>query len=53
MCPSGEKDRKKMSRVLYVSAVRTLILVMIYTRPEIAHAVGVVSGYMANFSREH
>nr|GEU94998.1 hypothetical protein [Tanacetum cinerariifolium] len=44
MSPSNEKERMKMSRVLYTSAVGSLMFTMIYTRPDIAHAVGV--GYV-------
>nr|GEU62814.1 reverse transcriptase domain-containing protein [Tanacetum cinerariifolium] len=48
-----EKERMEMSRVPYASAMGSLMLAMIYTRPDIAHAVGVVSRYMAKPSREH
>nr|GEV70797.1 Gag-Pol polyprotein [Tanacetum cinerariifolium] len=47
MSPSSEKEMMEMSRVLYASAVGSVIFAMICTRPEIAHAVGVVSRYMA------
>ena len=42
-----------MSRVLYASAVGSLMYAMICTRPDIAQAVGVVSRFMAIPSREH
>ncbi|GJU60716.1 hypothetical protein Tco_1238482 [Tanacetum coccineum] len=42
-----------MSRVTYASAVGSLMFAMVYTRPDIAHAVGVVSRYMAEHGREH
>ena len=42
-----------MSRVPYASAVRSLMFVMICTRPNIAQAIRVVSRYMANPGREH
>ncbi|GJX41309.1 gag-pol polyprotein, partial [Tanacetum coccineum] len=53
MSPSSEKERMEMSRVPYASAVGSLMFAMIYTRPDIAHTVGVVSRYMAEPSREH
>ncbi|GJY89529.1 retrovirus-related pol polyprotein from transposon TNT 1-94 [Tanacetum coccineum] len=53
MSPRSEKERIKMSRVPYTSAVRSLMFVMICTRPDIAHAVGVVIRYMAEPGREH
>ncbi|GKD42331.1 hypothetical protein Tco_1266976, partial [Tanacetum coccineum] len=51
--PSSEKERMKISQVLYASAVGSLMFAMIYARPDIAHAVGVVSRYMAKPGREH
>ncbi|KAH9779098.1 Integrase catalytic domain-containing protein [Citrus sinensis] len=53
MCPSNEAERKEMSRVPYASTVRSLMLTMICTRPDIAQAVGAVSRYMANPGGEH
>ncbi|GAA0185894.1 hypothetical protein LIER_33182 [Lithospermum erythrorhizon] len=37
----------------YASAVGSLMYAMVCTRPDIAHAVGVVSRYMSNPGREH
>jgi hypothetical protein len=42
-----------MSRVPYANAVGCLMYVMVCTRPDISHAVGVVSRYMENPGREH
>ena len=42
-----------MSKVPYASAVGILMYAMVYTRPNIAHAVGVISRYMNNPGREH
>ena len=42
-----------MALVPYASAVCTLMHAMVCTRPDIAHAVGVVSRYMANPGKEH
>ncbi|GJU58411.1 gag-pol polyprotein [Tanacetum coccineum] len=53
MSPSSEKERMKMSRVPYASAVGSLMFAMICTRPDITHAMGVVSRYMAEPGREH
>ncbi|GJU06710.1 retrovirus-related pol polyprotein from transposon TNT 1-94 [Tanacetum coccineum] len=51
--PCSEKERMEMSRVPYASAMGSLIFAMICTRPDIAHAVGVVSRYMAKPGRQH
>ncbi|GJX23727.1 retrovirus-related pol polyprotein from transposon TNT 1-94 [Tanacetum coccineum] len=53
MSPSSEKERMEMSRVPYASAVGSLMFAMICTRPDITHAVGVVSRYMAEPGRGH
>ncbi|GJZ10491.1 retrovirus-related pol polyprotein from transposon TNT 1-94 [Tanacetum coccineum] len=53
MSPSSEKERMEMSRVPYALAVGSLMFAMICTRPDIAHAVEVVSRYMAKPGREH
>jgi hypothetical protein len=42
-----------MSRVPYSSTVGSLMYVMVCTRPDIAHAVGVVRRYMNNPGKEH
>ena len=42
-----------MSRVPYSSSVGILMYVMVCTRPDIAHAVGVVIRYMNNPGKEH
>jgi hypothetical protein len=42
-----------MSRVPYSSSVGILMYAMVCTRPDITHAVGVVSKYMNNPDKEH
>uniref|UniRef100_A0A3Q7HPN3 Reverse transcriptase Ty1/copia-type domain-containing protein n=1 Tax=Solanum lycopersicum TaxID=4081 RepID=A0A3Q7HPN3_SOLLC len=46
-------ERDHMALVPYASAVGSLMYAMVCTRPNIAHAVGVVSRYMANPGKEH
>jgi ATP-binding cassette subfamily B (MDR/TAP) protein 1 len=52
---SPKKDEEKwyMSRVPYASAVENLIYAMVCTRPDIAHAVGVVSQFESKPGKEH
>ena len=52
-CPTSEKDMKKMSKVPYASVFGSLMYAMVYTRPNIAHAVGVVSRFLTNLGNEH
>ncbi|KAJ0726248.1 putative RNA-directed DNA polymerase [Helianthus annuus] len=52
-CPRTEEEKADMARVPYASAVGSLMYAMVCTRPDIAHAVGVVSRFMSNPGREH
>jgi hypothetical protein len=53
MCPKTQEDIEYMSKVPYSSTVGSLMYAMVCTRPDIAHAVGVVSRYMNNPGKEH
>ncbi|KAH9290734.1 hypothetical protein KI387_034851, partial [Taxus chinensis] len=52
-CPKIEQERNQMSKVPYSSAVGSLMYAMVCTRPDIAHAVGAVSRFMSDPSRDH
>lgn len=52
-CPSTEDEKKEMDKVPYASAVGSLMYAMVCTRPDISHAVGVVSRFLSNPGREH
>ncbi|KAD6119896.1 hypothetical protein E3N88_11167 [Mikania micrantha] len=52
-CPSSEKEIEEMDRVPYASAVGSLMYAMVCTRPDIAHAVGVVSRFLSNPGKNH
>ena len=52
-CPSSNKEKENMASIPYSSAVGSLMYVMVCTRPDIAYAVGVVSRFMVNPSKEH
>ncbi|MCF8701909.1 Ty1/Copia family ribonuclease HI [Corynebacterium sp. MC-10] len=53
MCPSTDKEKEEMVRIPYASAVGCLMYVMVCTRPDIAHSVGVVSRFLSNPGKEH
>ncbi|KAL9266853.1 Retrovirus-related Pol polyprotein from transposon TNT 1-94-like protein, partial [Drosera capensis] len=53
ICPSTEKEKDEMSSVPYSSAVGSLMYAMVCTRPDIAHAVGVVSRFLSNPGKQH
>ena len=52
-CPKTQEEEEDMSRVPYASAVGSLMYTMVCTRPNIAHAVGVLSRFMSNLGKEH
>ncbi|KAH7849584.1 hypothetical protein Vadar_019987 [Vaccinium darrowii] len=53
MSPSSEDEIKRMEEVPYANAVGCLMYLMVCTRPDISHAISVVSRYMANPGKEH
>ena len=42
-CPKSPSEVEDMSRVPYASKIGSLMYAMVYTRPKIAQAVGVLS----------
>jgi hypothetical protein len=53
LCPSNDEEKEYMSHVPYANAVGILMCVMVSTRPDISHAVGIVIRYMENPCKEH
>jgi hypothetical protein len=53
LCPESDDDIEYMSRVLYSSAIGSLMYVMVCSRPDLSHALSVVSRFMANPGKEH
>ena len=51
--PKTEQEQAYMSKVPYASAIGSLMYAMVCTRPDIAHAMGVVSRYMSNPGKQH
>jgi hypothetical protein len=51
--PKTDKEKVYMSKVPYASVIGSLMYAMVCTRPDIAHAVGVVSRYMSNPGKQH
>jgi hypothetical protein len=45
--PKKHKEEEEMSRVPFASEVGSLMYAMVYTRLDIAYAVGVLSRYMS------
>ena len=53
MSPTTDEGKREMLKIPYASAVGSLMYAMVCTRPDIAHAVGVVSKYLSNPGKEH
>ena len=53
MSPKNDAERAYMEKVPYANAVGSLMYAMICTRPDISHAVGMVSRYMHNPGKGH
>ncbi|GKC59951.1 retrotransposon protein, putative, ty1-copia subclass [Tanacetum coccineum] len=52
-CLVRDCDVERMSKVSYANAVRSLMYLIVCTRPDIAYAVSVVSRYLANSRKNH
>ena len=53
MCPSTPEEKFEMDGIPYSSRVGSLMYAMVSTRLDLAHAVGVVSGFMSNQGKTH
>ena len=53
LSPKSDNEKRYMARVPYSSAVGSMMHAMVCTRPDISHAVSVVSRYMACFGKSH
>ena len=51
--PKMEENREFMAKVPYTLAIGSLMYAMLYTRPDICYAVGVVSRFMSNPGKAH
>ncbi|GJV14657.1 putative RNA-directed DNA polymerase [Tanacetum coccineum] len=53
MCRFNMDKAKVMDRVPYASTVGSLMYAMVCTRPDLAHAIGVVSRFLSNPGKKH
>ena len=52
-CPTSEKEEEEIRKVHFVFVVGSLMYAIVCTRPDKARAVGVVSRFLSNPSKEH
>ena len=53
LCPVSDDDIEYMSKIPYSSAVGSLMHAMVCSRPDLSHALSVVSRYMANPGKQY
>ena len=53
LSPKSDNEKRYMARVPYSNAVGSMMYAMVCTRPDISHAVSVVSRYMACPGKSH
>ncbi|KAL0413520.1 UNVERIFIED_CONTAM: Retrovirus-related Pol polyprotein from transposon TNT 1-94 [Sesamum radiatum] len=53
LCPKTEEEKKHMIKILYASAVGSLMYAMMCIRPDLCYAVGIVSRYQSNPRSDH
>ena len=51
--PQTEKEREFMAKIPYASVIGSLMYVMVCTRIDIGHGVGVVRKFMSNLGKTH
>ena len=52
-CPTSEKEKEKLKKIPYASAIGNVMYAIVCTRWDIAHAIGVISHFLSNPSKEH
>ena len=52
-CPKTQEEEEYMSHVPYASDVGSLMYAMVWSIPNIAHGVAVLSRYMSKLGKEH
>jgi hypothetical protein len=52
-CPKTHEEEEDMSHVPYASVLSSLMYATVCTRPDIAHAMGILIRYISNPRKEH
>ena len=52
-CPRTVDERERMSKVLYASAIGSIMYAMISTRPDLSYALSVMSRYKSDPDESH
>lgn len=52
-CPTNPDEKEVIVAIPYSSAVGSLMYAMVYTMPDISHAVRMVSRFLSNLGKDH
>ncbi|RDY12809.1 hypothetical protein CR513_02346, partial [Mucuna pruriens] len=52
-CPNNDLERNEMQKILYASAIGSLIYAQVCTRPDIAFVLGVLGRYLSDLGMQH
>ena len=53
MSPKTPEERNRISSIPYASAVGSIMYAMLYTRPDVAYALGIASRFQADPGEDH
>jgi len=53
MSPKTSEERERIAMIPYASAVGSIMYVMLYTRPDVAYALGIVSRFQEDPGEDH
>ena len=53
MSPQTLEKRNRMSYIFYTSTVGPIMYAMLYTRPDVAYALGIASRFQADPEKDH
>jgi len=53
LCPTTHEEKRRMNGIPYTSALGCLMYAMLFTRPDLSHAIGLLSTYQKNPGEEH
>jgi len=53
MCPKTQEEKLEMERIPYQNLIGSLMYLAVSTRPDIAHAVSMLSQFNTNFGQQH
>ena len=53
MYPKTPEEKKRMNEIPYASAVGSIMYAMLYTKPDVAYALGIVSRFQADLRKDH